>query len=381
MANLVWNKSDPSAVDVAREAVARRVFDLLDGCSDLGRIAVFGLNDIGRLALQVIRSAGHEACGFIDSFSDEAACEGLPVLRLADALARLHPATVFLASLTSSDDLARALDQAGFGGRVLRLGPGFSALCPGVLHPCSPRACIDSFRDLHRGETAFAIGNGPSLLRTDPRRLEGRLTFAGNGIHLLKGFQPSYYLAVDQRIDIWGDTVQQLPWKKLLGSHLSDIGGDAIYFPVHFERSDALVVDDIYRDGMETGHSIVYLMLQWAYFMGCARVVLIGCDHEYRRREGHRERNRTVTLSQGKDPDINHFDACYIPASKVKAFKLSAGLEHMDRAYVRARELYSRDGRVIENATAGGRLECFPRVDFETLIRPAHGSPRGRGKP
>ena len=40
----------------------------------------------------------------------------------------------------------------------------------------------------------------------------------------------------------------------------------------------------------------------------------------------------------------------------------------MERAYIRAREVFEADGRRILNATKGGQLEVFPRVDYDRLV-------------
>ena len=59
---------------------------------------------------------------------------------------------------------------------------------------------LAAFRDIHRGERCFIIGNGPSLNQTDLARLEGEYTFGMNRIYLLfpeLGFQTSYYVSIN----------------------------------------------------------------------------------------------------------------------------------------------------------------------------------------
>jgi len=40
----------------------------------------------------------------------------------------------------------------------------------------------------------------------------------------------------------------------------------------------------------------------------------------------------------------------------------------MEKAYIRAKEMFEKDDRRIYNATAGGHLEVFDRDNFEDLF-------------
>ena len=56
------------------------------------------------------------------------------------------------------------------------------------------------YRDRHKGERAFVIGNGPSLNRCDLKLLKKEVTFGVNSIFLNyenMGFHPTYYLVED----------------------------------------------------------------------------------------------------------------------------------------------------------------------------------------
>jgi hypothetical protein len=59
---------------------------------------------------------------------------------------------------------------------------------------------VEGFRDCHRGQRCFILGNGPSLRDTDLSRLRGEVTFGMNRIYLLfpeLGFPTTYYVAVN----------------------------------------------------------------------------------------------------------------------------------------------------------------------------------------
>jgi hypothetical protein len=355
-----------SLIDRSRELITQRIEICFESCAESSRVAIFGCNDIGRLAARIGKDAGHNIVSIVDSFSQHKVQDGLPVRTPKDQLEDVHPDAIMLATLVSATKLASVLRELGFEGTILELGDDLMHLSPSVLHPCSAREVFESYRNRHAAQPGVVIGNGPSLLETDPRLLSGVVTFGGNGIHLLENFEPDYYIAVDQRIDIWGDTVARLPWTKFLAPHLRELCGEAVYFPVRMMNNDSLSVEDIYEDGIETGHSIVHIMLQLAFFMGCDPVYIIGCVHTYWRRKGHvydRE-----DLNDEQDPDSNHFDKRYIPAEKVKDFKHATGVEIMEVAFGRSKRLYERAGRSVYNATRGGHLEVFERCDFEDIV-------------
>jgi len=108
------------------------------------------------------------------------------------------------------------------------------------------------------------------------------------------------------------------------------------------------------------GATVTFVAMQLAYHMGFKEVVLIGVDHSFATQG---KPNTTVT-SQGDDP--NHFNPGYFG----KGFRWQLpDLETSEIAYTMAREAYRREGREIIDATVGGKLTVFPKVDYESLFK------------
>jgi hypothetical protein len=108
------------------------------------------------------------------------------------------------------------------------------------------------------------------------------------------------------------------------------------------------------------GATVTYVTLQLAYFMGFDQVVLIGVDHNFTTKG---QPNTTIT-SQGDDPD--HFNAAYFG----KGFRWQLpDLETSEFAYRLARNAYEQAGRQVLDATVGGKLTVFPKVDYDTLFK------------
>jgi hypothetical protein len=111
------------------------------------------------------------------------------------------------------------------------------------------------------------------------------------------------------------------------------------------------------------GQSVTYINLQLAFFMGFTEVYLIGMDFHYVIPESHKRKGNHI-ISTTDDP--NHFHKDYF--GKGKTWK-DPKLYRVAMNYRQAKLVYEAVGRKICNATIGGKLEIFDRVDYEALLR------------
>ena len=113
------------------------------------------------------------------------------------------------------------------------------------------------------------------------------------------------------------------------------------------------------RRGIWGGATVTYAAMQLAFHMGFSEAILIGVDHSFATKgEAHKE-----VVSAGEDP--NHFDASYF--GKGVRWELP-NLELSEVAYRLARRNWEADGRRIMDATVGGKLTVFPKVEFTSLV-------------
>lgn len=218
-------------------------------------------------------------------------------------------------------------------------------------------------KDLHRGQRCFIIGNGPSLKKTDLSLLQGEFTFGLNRIYLMfpdLGFSTSYYLSVNSLvIEQCAEDIRRLPIPKFISwrAHpLIQPTADMIY--LHTTYTGPKFARDA-RQRLWEGATVTYVALQLAYHMGFAQVILIGVDHSF----STQGQPNTTVVSQGDDPD--HFDARYFG----EGFRWQLpDLETSERAYRLARKAYETAGRQIVDATIGGKLAVFPKVEYESLF-------------
>lgn len=251
-------------------------------------------------------------------------------------------------------------------GSALRYGLQRAALWPAAtFHPLRRESIrrLADYQDRHRGQRCFILGNGPSLKRTDLSRLQGEFTFGMNRIYLLfpeLGFPTTYYVSVNSLvIEQCAQDIRQLSIPKFLSwrSHpLIEPTEDMIF--LHTTYSGPKFAADA-RGRLWEGATVTYVALQLAYFMGFDQAVLIGVDHSF----STQGKPNTTVVSEGADP--NHFDSRYFG----KGFRWQLpDLQTSERAYHLARATYEADGRQVLDATLGGKLTIFPKVEYDSLF-------------
>ncbi|MBN1267869.1 MAG: hypothetical protein JXA25_20425 [Anaerolineales bacterium] len=259
--------------------------------------------------------------------------------------------------------------------------PPLSALARNMVWTFDPRGRrsrvkLRAMKDIHSGERCVLIGNGPSLQNTDLSLLYDEVTFSLNRGYLFYdriGKPCTYHVTVNglvveqfhteldkldnTRFITWG---QRHPLSR--DTDTIFIGGPML------DLSPRFCVDPT-RD-LWTGATVTYVALQIAYFLGFSQVILIGVDHNF---TTPGEANREV-VSGGADP--NHFHPDYF--GKGVRWQLP-DLETSEIAYQLARQAYEADGREILDATVGGKLTVFPKVDYvQVLEQPYLSNSSGR---
>ncbi len=239
---------------------------------------------------------------------------------------------------------------------------------PGAyLHPWRRESIrkLAALKDSHRGERCILIGNGPSLRHTDLSRLKGEFSIGSNRIFLAAaelGFVPSCLVSVnDLVIEQSRAELQALDMPKFFSwrSHRWLKMADNIHF-IYTSYTGPGFARDVTGRVWE-GATVTNVGLQLAYHMGFTCVVLIGVDHNYPSAQG--KPNETV-VSNRDDP--NHFSGAYFG----KGFRWQLpDLETSERGYRYARQAYEEDGRQVLDATVGGKLQIFQKVDYESLFK------------
>ena len=223
---------------------------------------------------------------------------------------------------------------------------------------------LAEMRDRHQGERCFILGNGPSLRYTDLSLLRDEITFGLNRIYLnfdQMGFSTTYYVAVNALVieqcskDILALNMPRFVTWRARGRLARD---PKIVFVDTDYTEPATFSQDISGRVYE-GSTVTYVALQVAYHLGFEQVVLVGVDHKFQTSG----QPNAIVISEGNDPD--HFSADYFG----KGFRWQLpDLGASERAYKMAKEAFEADDRSIVDATIGGKLRIFPKVEYSELF-------------
>ena len=224
----------------------------------------------------------------------------------------------------------------------------------------SIRRC-EALRDRHKGQRCFILGNGPSLRQTDLTRLRNQNIIGTNRIYLMfdeLGFSTSYYVSVNRLvIEQCSEEIAALSMPKFLSWECRDVASFT-ESTIFIRRSAGPAFYSDLSRGYWEGATVTYAALQVAFHLGFQEVVLLGVDHSFTTQGKPNEE----VVSDGDDP--NHFDPRYFG----DGFRWQLpDLATSELAYSIADFVYRDSGRQIYDATVGGKLRVFPRIDYDSL--------------
>ena len=153
---------------------------------------------------------------------------------------------------------------------------------------------IASLKDIHKGESCFVVGNGPSLTAADLDRIadSGIASFGMNrvfNIFPMTKWRPTYYTSED--ILILRDTVNEvaaIPSKeKFIPINLHWFEEINIKNVNYFWMDYVSDIKETFDLSLDAAHSIrcrgtvTTTCIQLAIYMGFSEIYLIGTDHNY----------------------------------------------------------------------------------------------------
>lgn len=231
---------------------------------------------------------------------------------------------------------------------------------------------IRRMKDCHRGQKCFIIGNGPSLLPSDLQLLfEHEIScFGTNRIYKIfdqTKWRPTYYVSEDIII-LRGiqREIEKIPAdKKFIPINLKWYENVNIHDAVYFYLDYSSEMNDSLGLSLDAAHSIrccatvTTSCIQFAIYMGFSDIYLLGVDHSFAKMI---DKNGNVVTDESIR---NHFTDEYDKDIVDQGFQIDGVTE----AYMNIERLSKKLGTFrVFNATRGGKLEVFERVDFEYLF-------------
>ena len=239
-------------------------------------------------------------------------------------------------------------------------------------------ARIRRFKGLYTGRRCFVIGNGPSLKSQDLSRLSGEVSLASNLFVLHPQFprirlkylclsdpkfwdsgalEPSIDYAIQQhqelRVFVESDIVRhKRNWRMFPQERTFIYRLDKTHtvYDGHFSLDPSRCTNH--------GHTVIIdIAIPLALYMGCTEIYMLGCDCDYR-------------LSEAPDHGAGYFYDIASQQSRIGdlGYLQNYWPKYVFDSYAVVRQRVEEGGRRIFNATAGGKLEVFPRVEYDSLF-------------
>lgn len=233
---------------------------------------------------------------------------------------------------------------------------------------------IAEFKDAFKGHRCFIVANGPSLNAEDLNTLHknNEFTFGMNRIYKMfdqTDWRPTFYVCEDEliikeqqkEINAIESKHKFIPIE-LKWWHGIDIS-NALYFHLNYDdkkRSKYSFSPDIAHQ-LECRGTVTASCMQIAIYMGFSDIYLLGVDHNYQ---------KTIDINGNVIVDPNAKDYfCEGYDSDIKEVVIH-DMGNNTRAYLDAKRFCDETKKsTIYNATRGGKLEVFERVNFEGIFR------------
>ncbi len=232
---------------------------------------------------------------------------------------------------------------------------------------------LKKYYNKHQGQRCFIVANGPSLRTEDLDLLhvKGEITFAMNRIFKIfpeTNWRPTYYVCEDELIakDCQPEINAVEAKEKFIPIEIKWWHDINIENALHFHLNYVDSLRTPYNFSPDVAHQIdcrgtvTCTCLQLAAYMGFSEIYLLGVDHNFQKiidENGNVIEDKTVKdyFIEGYDADIKN--------------SVIHDLGTTTKSYMDAKKYCDETGRTtVYNATRGGKLEVFQRVDFDSLF-------------
>lgn len=219
---------------------------------------------------------------------------------------------------------------------------------------------LERFKNCHYGKRIFIVATGPSIRVEDLEKLKDshELTISMNGIiYFLEKttWRPDYYVISDgEMIRTYETELEREKYLRNTEKFFSDNylkfwekKHDSTYHGFRqIQKPYEIEFSNDFSEQVYAGYTVVYSCIQLAVYMGIKEIYLLGCDFSF---------------SQDMKAQNNH---CYRKKVEFYTFNFDGAL----KGYLCAKKYADENGLKIYNATRGGKLEVFERVDFDSLF-------------
>jgi hypothetical protein len=254
------------------------------------------------------------------------------------------------------------------------------------------------FKNIYKGQRCFIIGNGPSLTKMDLSKLANEVVFTVNTImsnrNIYDTLNTDFHFVIDpfyfrQSVDLPEekatiDLLKQINYEKkkpvcivsyeginAFKSYGLDKTLDLAYIYQHINLTESYTPKINLTRNIPTSQNVVQAAIFSAIYMGFKEIYLVGCDMTSIFITYESNDNGETTISNDTHAykfsdnemknllkESNRLDNEYMLHDYAKVFAIFKNI----------RKYAERNGIEIINATKGGGLDTYKRIDYDTLF-------------
>lgn len=219
---------------------------------------------------------------------------------------------------------------------------------------------IERFKNIHQGKRCFIVATGPSLLMEDLEMLKKNKEICISMNSIFRMFprtmwRPDYYVAQDYRVvrdnEDWQEQLEGITafmsdgclplFKEKLGKNIF-----VNHMGLLWNAKELMPFSENFAQICYVSGTVTYSCMQLAVYMGFSEIYLLGVDFS------------------GSNGHLEKYAHCY--GEKVQS---STCFEDQVLVSYQSAQKYAEEHDIkIYNATRGGKLEIFERVNFDDLF-------------
>ncbi|HEV7298782.1 MAG TPA: N-acetylneuraminate synthase family protein [Tepidisphaeraceae bacterium] len=257
-----------------------------------------------------------------------------------------------------------------------------TAVAPEVVTNHALLEANRALRNCHAGERCFIVATGPSIKQQPLHLLKGEQVIGVSNLFVHKDcntIKPAYWCVAPYHAPITEDG-----WQTWLGEMAAGTAGATMFFGLadrernerggHFDDRakhylglgtglwDTMAAHgvDLTRP-LQSPQGVTIMALYAALYMGFSEIHLLGCDHDW-----ILHLNQSTHFYDEKEHALNR--GGYNEWFNGGIDEYFKDYQVLWRQYRMVKQLADERGVRILNATAGGLLDVFPRVKFESLF-------------
>ncbi|MBT4922844.1 MAG: glycosyltransferase [Rickettsiales bacterium] len=227
---------------------------------------------------------------------------------------------------------------------------------------------IQGLQNIYDSKRIFIIGNGPSVSYSDLEKLQNEICFCMNRFSMCydkTSFRPDLTFVEDKlMIKSHINSILQNAQTRVIAPEMytKEIEHESLIKFKLLPNPSGKNLSPDHNSGIYFGASVVYSAIQTAIWCGAKEIYLYGIDHSMNIPKTVDKKDSRIVIANNEN---NHFIKNYRDKNEGWC---CPDYQMIDQSFDNAKKYADKNNIVIRNATRGGKLEVFERINLDDLF-------------